>query len=41
MRSPGNTHLYQLDNEALQNLNKKMFTSQQICFLAENVEAEA
>lgn len=41
MRPDGNTHLYQLDSEALQNLSKEVFSQQQIAALADDIEVEA
>lgn len=41
MRSLGNTHLYKLDSEALQNIGKEIFTSNQIASLVDDVEDEA
>jgi len=37
MRPEGNTHLYQLNNEALQELNKAMFTPGQMATLVDEV----
>lgn len=41
MRQDGNTHLYQLNNEALQELNKTMFTANQMVTLVDEVKGEA
>lgn len=41
MRPDGNTHLYQLNNEALQELNKAMFTPGQMATLIDEVKGEA
>ena len=41
MRSEGNTHLYQLNNEALQELNKAIFTPNQMVTLVDAVKGEA
>ncbi|WP_041918636.1 DUF2087 domain-containing protein [Gloeocapsa sp. PCC 7428] len=41
MRAEGNTHLYQLDTEALQGISKEIFSPKQIASLAENIEGEA
>jgi DNA-binding transcriptional ArsR family regulator len=41
MRPEGNTHLYQLNNEALQELNKAMFTPDQMANLVDQVKGEA
>lgn len=41
MRSLGNTHLYQLNNKALQIISKDIFTPNQMASLADNVEGEA
>lgn len=41
MRSLGNTHLYQLNNKALQTISKDIFTPNQMASLADNVEGEA
>lgn len=41
MRPEGNTHLYQLNNEALQELNKAMFTPDQMANLVDEVKGEA
>ncbi|MDZ8106732.1 MAG: metalloregulator ArsR/SmtB family transcription factor [Nostoc sp. DedQUE12a] len=41
MRSDGNTHLYQLDNEALQSISKEIFTPNKITTLIEDINTEA
>lgn len=41
MRAEGNTHLYRLNNEALRELNKKMFIEDQMATLVDSVEPEA
>ena len=41
MRPEGNTHLYQLDSEALQSISKEIFTPDNMASLAEDVETEA
>jgi len=41
MRAEGNTHLYQLDSEALQAMNKDVFTPEKMASLANGVETEA
>jgi predicted transcriptional regulator len=41
MRSQGNTHLYRLNQEALQALSKAMLAPGQIASFAENVDADA
>jgi DNA-binding transcriptional ArsR family regulator len=41
MRPEGNTHLYQLDGEALQSISKEIFTPDNMASLAEDVESEA
>lgn len=41
MRPEGNTHLYHLNNEALQELNKAMFTPDQMANLVDEVKGEA
>lgn len=41
MRPDGNTHLYQLDSDALQTLSKEILSPQQIAALAEDIEGEA
>lgn len=41
MRPEGNTHLYQLDSEALQGISKEIFSPKQIASLAEDIEGEA
>lgn len=40
MRPEGNTHLYHLNQEALQELNRTMFTPDQIAALADEVKPE-
>lgn len=41
MRPEGNAHLYQLDNQALQDISKEIFTPETIASLVENVDTEA
>ncbi|MBW4606193.1 MAG: metalloregulator ArsR/SmtB family transcription factor [Hassallia sp. WJT32-NPBG1] len=41
MRSEGNSHLYQLDSEALQSISKEIFTPEKIASLVEDVDNEA
>lgn len=41
MRPDGNTHLYQLDSEALQSLSKEIFTPDKMASLVDDVEEEA
>ena len=41
MRPEGNAHLYQLDNEALQNMSKEIFTPEKIASLIKDVNTEA
>jgi DNA-binding transcriptional ArsR family regulator len=41
MRPEGNTHLYRLNNEALRELNKAMFTEDQMATLVKEVKPEA
>ncbi len=41
MRSLGNTHLYQLNNKALQSISKDIFSPNQMASLAVDVEGEA
>lgn len=41
MRPEGNTHLYRLNTEALRELNKAMFTEDQMVSLVEQVKPEA
>jgi len=41
MSPEGNTHLYQLDSEALQGISKEIFSPKQIASLAEDIEGEA
>ncbi|WP_375472554.1 metalloregulator ArsR/SmtB family transcription factor [uncultured Nostoc sp.] len=41
MRSEGNSHLYQLDSEALQSISKEIFTPEKIASLIEDVDTEA
>jgi DNA-binding transcriptional ArsR family regulator len=41
MRAEGNTHLYQLDNEALQGISKEIFTIDKIASLVEDVDIDA
>ncbi|NJM71844.1 MAG: metalloregulator ArsR/SmtB family transcription factor [Scytonema sp. RU_4_4] len=41
MRPEGNARFYQLDNEALQNMGKKMCTLEKIASLVEDVDTEA
>ncbi|WP_228055163.1 DUF2087 domain-containing protein [Gloeocapsopsis crepidinum] len=41
MHPEGNTHLYQLDGEALQGISKEIFSPKQMASLAENIEGEA
>jgi DNA-binding transcriptional ArsR family regulator len=41
MRHVGNTHLYKLNNEMLQELNKTMFTPEQMASLVGDVKEEA
>jgi len=41
MRSQGNTHLYQLNSETLQDLSKAMFTPDQMVALTSNVQENA
>lgn len=41
MRPVGNTHLYRLDLEALQGLNKAMFSEDQMATLADEVKPQA
>lgn len=40
MRPDGNTHLYQLNAEALQELSKMMFSPKQVAALAEDIELD-
>ena len=40
MRPEGNTHLYQLDSEALQSISKEIFTPDNMASLAEDVESQ-
>ncbi len=40
MRPEGNTHLYQLDREALQMVSKEIFTTEKIASLVEDVNTE-
>jgi DNA-binding transcriptional ArsR family regulator len=41
MRAEGNTHLYQLDNAALQGISKEIFTIDKIASLVEDVDIDA
>lgn len=41
MRPEGNSRFYQLDNEALQNISKEVFSPEKIASLIENVDVEA
>ncbi|MBD2243063.1 metalloregulator ArsR/SmtB family transcription factor [Nostoc sp. FACHB-888] len=41
MRPEGNSHLYQLDSEALQSISKEIFTPEKIASLIEDVDTEA
>ncbi|ALF51771.1 ArsR family transcriptional regulator [Nostoc piscinale CENA21] len=41
MRPDGNSRLYQLDNEALENISKEIFTPGRIASLIENIDTEA
>jgi predicted transcriptional regulator len=41
MRTDGNAHLYQLDNETLQAISKEIFTPEKMASLVENVNTEA
>ncbi len=41
MHPEGNTHLYKLDSETLQNISKEIFTSENMASLVEDVESEA
>ncbi|MFN6569935.1 metalloregulator ArsR/SmtB family transcription factor [Dendronalium sp. ChiSLP03b] len=41
MRPEGNSRLYQLDSEALQNISKEIFTPEKIASLIEDVDTEA
>ncbi|MBD1898019.1 metalloregulator ArsR/SmtB family transcription factor [Coleofasciculus sp. FACHB-129] len=41
MRPDGNTHLYRLNSEALQNFSKEIFTPDNMASLVEDVEGEA
>lgn len=41
MRPDGNAHLYQLDNDTLQNISKEIFTPQIMASLVEEVNTEA
>lgn len=41
MRPEGNTHLYQLDREALQGISKEIFTPENMASLVNDVEGEA
>ena len=41
MRLEGNSHLYRLNNEALRELNKAMFTGEQMATLVKDVKPEA
>ncbi len=41
MRPEGNTHLYQLDSEALQRISKEIFTPDNMASLVEDVDCEA
>jgi len=41
MHPDGNTHLYQLNGEALQNISKEVFTPDSMAAWAQEVEAEA
>jgi DNA-binding transcriptional ArsR family regulator len=41
MRPDGNSRLYQLDSEALENIRKEMFTSEKIASLIEHIDIEA
>ncbi|BAZ53718.1 transcriptional regulator [Nostoc sp. NIES-4103] len=41
MRPDGNSRLYQLDSEALQNISKEIFTPEKIASLIEDVDTEA
>ncbi|MBD1836530.1 metalloregulator ArsR/SmtB family transcription factor [Cyanobacteria bacterium FACHB-472] len=41
MRPEGNTHLYQLDSEALQGISKEIFTPENMASLVSDVEGEA
>lgn len=40
MRPEGNTHLYQLNSETLQNISKEIFTPSNMASLVEDVESE-
>lgn len=40
MRPEGNTHLYQLDSEALQSISKEIFTPDNMVSLVEDVDTE-
>lgn len=41
MRPEGNSRIYQLDSEVLQNISKEVFTTEQLASLIENVDTEA
>jgi DNA-binding transcriptional ArsR family regulator len=41
MRPEGNTHFYQLDSEALQNMSKDIFTPEKIASLITDINTEA
>lgn len=41
MRSDGNTHLYKLNQDALQNLSKAMFASNPLTAAVENINGDA
>ena len=41
MQADGNTHLYQLDSEALQQMNKDIFTPKQMSTLAQDINYDA
>jgi predicted transcriptional regulator len=41
MRPDGNSHLYKLDNEALQNISKEIFTPEKISSLVADVNTDA
>jgi DNA-binding transcriptional ArsR family regulator len=41
MRPEGNSHLYQLDSETLQNLSKEIFTPEKMASLVDNVSTQA
>lgn len=41
MRPEGNSRIYQLDSEVLQNISKEVFTPEQIASLIEDVDVEA